>query len=87
MAMAPTLLLALAALLMGVAGGGHAHLKDTPYNAFGGLFDSSYASFPEQLRLETLDLARSMFTTGYDCYMKCAFPMDELDPIHCKGIK
>eukprot|EP00094_Tigriopus_californicus_P014109 TCALIF_13665-PA protein Name:"Similar to Edem1 ER degradation-enhancing alpha-mannosidase-like protein 1 (Mus musculus)" AED:0.18 eAED:0.18 QI:83/0.66/1/1/1/1/4/54/466 len=26
-----------------------------------------------------------MFHTGYDCYMKCAFPLDELDPIRCAG--
>ena len=29
--------------------------------------------------------AKEMFTFGYDSYMKFAFPMDELDPIHCKG--
>jgi mannosidase alpha-like ER degradation enhancer 1 len=26
-----------------------------------------------------------MFTFGYDSYMKYAFPLDELDPIHCTG--
>ena len=31
--------------------------------------------------------AKEMFTFGYDSYMKFAFPMDELDPIHCKGKK
>ena len=37
------------------------------------------------MRLEMLQKARDMFTFGYDSYMKFAFPMDELDPIHCKG--
>ncbi len=26
-----------------------------------------------------------MFRTAFDCYMRCAFPMDELDPIACRG--
>ena len=30
--------------------------------------------------------AKEMFTFGYDSYMKFAFPMDELDPIHCEGM-
>ena len=33
-----------------------------------------------------LQKARDMFTFGYDSYMTFAFPMDELDPIHCKGL-
>ena len=33
-----------------------------------------------------LQKARDMFTFGYDSYMTFAFPMDELDPIHCKGM-
>ncbi len=28
---------------------------------------------------------RNMFTFGYDSYIKHAFPLDELDPIHCTG--
>ena len=32
-----------------------------------------------------LDETRQMFTFGYDSYMKYAFPLDELDPIHCTG--
>ena len=44
-----------------------------------------YAQFPEKLRLEMLDETRQMFTFGYDSYMKYAFPLDELDPIHCTG--
>ncbi|KAI3421157.1 ER degradation-enhancing alpha-mannosidase-like protein 1 [Globodera pallida] len=31
------------------------------------------------------DQAREMFFFGYNNYMKHAFPMDELDPIHCTG--
>ncbi|TRY77473.1 hypothetical protein TCAL_13665 [Tigriopus californicus] len=54
-----------------------------------GLFDPArfrhFHHFPEWLRHETLNEARAMFHTGYDCYMKCAFPLDELDPIRCAG--
>ena len=32
-----------------------------------------------------LEKAKEMFSFGYDSYMKYAFPMDELDPIHCTG--
>ena len=31
------------------------------------------------------DQAKSMFMFGYDCYMKCAFPEDELNPLKCSG--
>lgn len=46
---------------------------------------SKYRQFTEQQRLEALEETRQMFQFGYDCYMKCAFPLDELDPIQCKG--
>lgn len=32
-----------------------------------------------------LEETRKMFTFGYDSYIKYAFPLDELDPIHCSG--
>jgi mannosidase alpha-like ER degradation enhancer 1 len=32
-----------------------------------------------------LEETRQMFTFGYDSYIKYAFPLDELDPIHCSG--
>ena len=48
---------------------------------------SHYGSFPETERLAMLEEARKMFVFGYDCYMKCAFPADELDPVRCKGKK
>lgn len=32
-----------------------------------------------------LEETKRMFRFGYDAYMKYAFPLDELDPIHCKG--
>lgn len=46
---------------------------------------SKYLFFPENERLRLKNLAKSMFEFGYDNYMKYAFPMDELDPIHCTG--
>ena len=48
-------------------------------------FSTRYGHFPESLRLEMLSEARKMFDFGYNCYMDCAFPQDELDPIHCRG--
>jgi mannosidase alpha-like ER degradation enhancer 1 len=44
-----------------------------------------YGHFPERLRLQLLNETRAMFNFGYDSYMKFAFPLDELDPIHCTG--
>ncbi|PVD24290.1 hypothetical protein C0Q70_14761 [Pomacea canaliculata] len=32
-----------------------------------------------------VDEAKKMFYFGYDSYIKYAFPLDELDPIHCTG--
>ena len=43
-------------------------------------FSTHYGHFPESLRLEMLSESRKMFEFGYNCYMKCAFPQDELDP-------
>ena len=43
-------------------------------------FSTRYGHFPESLRLEMLSESRKMFEFGYNCYMKCAFPQDELDP-------
>ena len=44
-----------------------------------------YGHFPEWLRIQMLKETREMFAFGYDSYMKYAFPLDELDPIHCTG--
>ncbi|RNA04855.1 ER degradation-enhancing alpha-mannosidase 1 [Brachionus plicatilis] len=41
--------------------------------------------FPEKERIRLKNLAHEMFTFGYDHYMKHAYPLDELDPIHCRG--
>lgn len=45
----------------------------------------SYLHFPESERIRLKQLAKQMFEFGYDNYMKYAFPLDELDPIHCSG--
>jgi len=47
--------------------------------------ETKYGYFGEAERLQLLDTTREMFYFGYDNYMKYAFPMDELDPIHCTG--
>ncbi|KAM4023298.1 ER degradation-enhancing alpha-mannosidase-like protein 1 isoform 1-T2 [Anomaloglossus baeobatrachus] len=44
-----------------------------------------YSSFPAGLRLQMREMARGMFSFGYDNYMRFAFPEDELNPILCRG--
>ncbi|XP_040580734.1 ER degradation-enhancing alpha-mannosidase-like protein 1 [Lepeophtheirus salmonis] len=48
-------------------------------------WSKNYGVFPESERSSALKEVREMFTFAYDCYMKCAFPLDELDPIKCRG--
>lgn len=55
---------------------------------FTGVFDpyeSRYAKFSDVDRLTMREEARRMFQFAYDNYMRYAFPLDELDPIHCVG--
>lgn len=44
-----------------------------------------YEYFSENDRLHMKDKVKEMFYFGYDNYMKHAFPLDELNPIHCSG--
>ncbi|CAF1047156.1 unnamed protein product [Didymodactylos carnosus] len=44
-----------------------------------------YLYFSTNERLRLLDESTKMFQFAYDNYMKYAFPLDELDPIHCCG--
>ena len=46
---------------------------------------STFSYLGESERLRLRDRAKQMFYFGYDSYIKYAFPMDELDPIHCTG--
>lgn len=50
---------------------------------------SDYANLSRPMgpaqRLALRERVRHMFTFGWDNYMRHAFPMDELDPIHCTG--
>ena len=46
---------------------------------------TDYLHFSETERLRLKLLAKEMFEFGYDNYMKHAYPLDELDPIHCTG--
>ena len=60
----------------------------TAFNIFSHSYDrldQKYGSFTEKMRLEMMEEVKKMFYFGYDGYMKYAFPMDELDPIHCVG--
>ena len=47
--------------------------------------DKKYGYFSESDRLQLLKEAREMFQFGYDNYMTHAYPLDELDPVHCTG--
>lgn len=58
------------------------------HQIFTGTFDpyeSHLIKFNESQRLAMREEARKMFQFGYDNYMRYAFPLDELDPIHCLG--
>lgn len=48
-------------------------------------YTTEYSFFSEAERVRSRDRAKQMFYFGYDNYIKYAFPMDELDPIHCTG--
>ncbi|PAV89733.1 hypothetical protein WR25_11207 [Diploscapter pachys] len=43
------------------------------------------SSFSQEEMLDARNEAREMFYFGYENYMSHAFPLDELDPIHCTG--
>ncbi|GAM23395.1 hypothetical protein SAMD00019534_065700 [Acytostelium subglobosum LB1] len=50
----------------------------------------NYSTLPAQLPIDELKAIlkndiKDMFYHGYDCYMKYAFPMDELKSLSCKG--
>uniref|UniRef100_A0A8C5PVR6 alpha-1,2-Mannosidase n=1 Tax=Leptobrachium leishanense TaxID=445787 RepID=A0A8C5PVR6_9ANUR len=74
--------------LRGAAQGVSAVCRST-YGRFfvgpGDEYGRRYSSFPVGLRLEMREMARGMFSFGYDNYMKHAFPEDELNPILCRG--
>lgn len=58
------------------------------FNIFGHNYDKldqKYGSFTDDMRLEMMEEVKKMFYFSYDGYMKYAFPLDELDPIHCVG--
>ncbi|XP_071816543.1 ER degradation-enhancing alpha-mannosidase-like protein 1 [Apostichopus japonicus] len=48
-------------------------------------YEEKYSYFPETERIKRLGDAKNMFQFAYDNYVKYAFPLDELDPIHCTG--
>lgn len=58
------------------------------YGIFENFYDSyelKYATFNYNVKRRMKNEARRMFEFAYDNYMQYAFPMDELDPIHCTG--
>lgn len=52
-------------------------------------YNTDYENKFGVLNKEDLNIAREqakeIFYFGYNNYMKYAFPLDELDPIHCQG--
>jgi ER degradation enhancer, mannosidase alpha-like 1 len=46
---------------------------------------SQYLYFSDAERQRLKQLSKEMFDYGYNNYLNHAFPMDELDPIHCQG--
>ncbi|KAB7506973.1 ER degradation-enhancing alpha-mannosidase-like protein 1 [Armadillidium nasatum] len=62
--------------------------KGETFNIFSkhyGHLEKKYGRLPEKERIRLKDVAKEMFTFGYDNYLKYAYPLDELDPIHCRG--
>jgi len=61
---------------------------EAKFNIFGQPYDKldqKYGSFTSQMKLDSLAQVEKMFYFAYDSYMQYAFPLDELDPIHCTG--
>jgi len=50
-----------------------------------GTLQDKYSHFPESLRLKMINETKKMFYFGYNNYMNLAFPLDELNPLLCKG--
>lgn len=50
-----------------------------------GTLQHKYSYFPESLRLRMMNETKKMFYFGYNNYMNLAFPLDELNPLLCKG--
>lgn len=48
-------------------------------------FDHKYGRIDEDDLVIAREQAREMFYFGYNNYLNHAFPLDELDPIHCTG--
>lgn len=46
---------------------------------------NDYLFFSKSERLRLKQEAKNMFQFAYDNYMQHAYPLDELDPIHCRG--
>lgn len=46
---------------------------------------NEYLYFSDLERVQLKEKAKSMLAFAYDSYMDFAYPLDELDPIHCRG--
>lgn len=64
---------------------GYVNLNEIPETSSDNNIFNDYNNFPDTLRLEMKQKVKDMFYFGYDNYMKHAFPLDELNPIYCKG--
>ena len=56
-----------------------------PYPFYETEFQQRYSRISDEEREIAKDQVKEMFWFGFKNYMKHAFPLDELDPIHCTG--
>jgi hypothetical protein len=56
-----------------------------PYPFFETELQKQYGKITKDELKIAKEQVENMFWFGYGNYMKHAFPLDELDPIHCKG--
>ena len=55
------------------------------FSSWGNYLEKKYGFLSDRERQRLKNETKKMFYFGYDNYMKYAYPMDELDPIHCRG--
>uniref|UniRef100_A0A914Z5R2 alpha-1,2-Mannosidase n=1 Tax=Panagrolaimus superbus TaxID=310955 RepID=A0A914Z5R2_9BILA len=63
----------------------HENYKKIPYPFFESDLQKQYGKITKEELKIAQEQVENMFWFGYGNYMKHAYPLDELDPIHCKG--
>ena len=65
--------------------GGTQESFKVPYPFYETEFQQRYRRISDEEREIAKDQVKEMFWFGFRNYMQHAFPLDELDPIHCTG--